>query len=172
VATNRTREPLRGAIIAILAAAIGAGGTLIGNQLASVNARTQQRAEFSHDDSARRQESQQGSYTKFTAASKHSETDLIIVLQHDFQTGQPTSEKEFKEVFRDEALLYTAWSDVQTVGSIKAAALATEVLDTFDEILQLNNPSPKEVNSQLNVFESKLKSFVDASRTSLIGSAA
>ena len=167
MATNRTREPLRGALIAILAAAIGAGGTLIGNQLASVNARTQQRAEFSHDDSMRRQESQQGSYIKFTAAAKHAETDVIIVLQHDFQTGQSTSEKEFKEVFGDEAQLYAAWSDVQTVGSSKEAALATKVLETFDEILSLNNPSPKTVNSHLNIFESQLTSFVDASRDEL-----
>ncbi len=33
MATNRAREPLRGAFIAILAAAIAAGGTLLGSQL-------------------------------------------------------------------------------------------------------------------------------------------
>src|SRR6266446_6522502 len=152
LATNRTREPLRGALIAILAAAIGAGGTLIGNQLASVNARTQQSAQFTHDDSVRRHESRQGAYTKFTAAAKHAETDLIIVLTHDFQTQQATSPKEFKQVFGDEAKLYAAWSDVQTLGGSKEVALSTEVLDTFDHILQLNNPSQEELNSRLAVF--------------------
>ena len=82
MASNRTREPLRGAFIAILAAAIGAGGTLLGNQLASTNARQQVSAQLSHDDSVRQSELRRTAYAKFTAAATHYEIDLARCADH------------------------------------------------------------------------------------------
>ena len=68
MASTRTREPLRGAFIAILAAAIAALGTLAGNQLAASNARDQLSVQLSNDASVRQYEAVRDAYTNFISA--------------------------------------------------------------------------------------------------------
>src|SRR5918993_2722747 len=125
MASNRTREPLRGAFIAILAAAIGAGGTLLGNQLASSNAREQVAAQLSHDDSVRQSESRRDAYVNFISGVSEYEIDLqrVVLLSGD----KPPSKRELEELIGDVARLETLSSVVQVVGSAEAAGLAVGI---------------------------------------------
>jgi hypothetical protein len=79
MANNRAREPLRGAFIAILAAAIAAGGTLLGSQLANANARQQLSAQLSHEDRVRQYEVRRDAYENFFSTAGQYELDLETV---------------------------------------------------------------------------------------------
>ena len=169
MASNRTREPLRGAFIAIVAASIGAGGTLLGNQLASSNARQQLSAQFSHDDSVRQSELRRAVYAKFIAAASQYELDLERVPAIAANKGS-LGEKEFRELTSDAGKLLTVSSEVQVVGSAKAASLAKAVRSDLDDILNLglsDRLSSEEMNSRANANERKLSLFVSAAHDEL-----
>jgi hypothetical protein len=168
MASNRTREPLRGAFIAILAAAIGAAGTLLGNQLASSNAREQVAVQLSHDDSVRQSESRQDAYANFIAGVSEYEIDLerVVLLSGD----KPPSKTDLKELIGDVARLETLSSVVQVVGSAKAAGLAVGIRKALDKILNsaLNGDlGPEEILSRANDIEPKLELFAKAARDEL-----
>ena len=170
MASNRTREPLRGAFIAILAAAIGAGGTLIGNQLASSNARAQLSAQFSHDDSIRQHDSRQNAYAEFISAASQYELDLIRLGVTHADDQKPPSKTEFKEITGDAARLQTLSSEVRVVGSAKAASLAVVVRNALDDIINSalkGEVGPEELVSRANDIEPKIGVFVIAARDEL-----
>jgi hypothetical protein len=169
MASNRTREPLRGAFIAILAAAIGAGGTLLGNQLASANAGQQLSVQLSHDDSVRQSELRRAVYAKFIAAASQYELDLERVPAIAANKGS-LNEKEFRELTDDGGRLLSVSSEVQVVGSAKAASLAEAVRNDLDDILNLGlsgRLSPEEMNARANANERKLSLFVGAAHDEL-----
>jgi hypothetical protein len=169
MASNRTREPLRGAFIAILAAAIGAAGTLLGNQLASSNAREQVAAQLSHDDSVRHSELRRAAYAKFTAAAIQYERDLVRVTVIAGSKGS-LGEKEFTKLTDDDGRLSTVSADVQVVGSAKAASLAEAVRKDLNEIFNLGlsgRLSGDETIARANADEDKLNLFVRAAHDEL-----
>jgi hypothetical protein len=165
MAGSRMREPLRGAFIAILAAAIGAGGTLAGNAIASANARDQLAAQFAHDDSVRQYDLLRDAYEKFIAAASQYQDDLLRVELH-AANGQDMSETELKEITGDDAQIQALWSNVRLVGSAKAAGLAKEVRFAIDHVLD-GNPSAGQMDSRLTNTVPMLQRFVDAARGEL-----
>jgi hypothetical protein len=168
MASNRTREPLRGAFIAILAAAIGAAGTLLGNQLASANTRHTLSVQLDHDDSARLYELRRDVYAKFISAVSQYEVGLIRAAEHSAnQQSQSLSETDLKELTGDFAQLQSEWAEVQVVGSTKAAGLATVVRKGLDDILTSENLSADEVGSRAQGIEPKLRVFVNAAHDEL-----
>jgi hypothetical protein len=168
MATNRAREPLRGAFIAILAAAIAAGGTLLGSQLASANARQQLSAQLSHDDRVRLYEVRREVYSRFISAASQYELDLARVAVLNAEKG--LSVKVFKELTGDGSRLLTVTAEVQVVGSAKAASLAKAVRNDLDDILNLglnNRLSPEDTLSRANRNEDKLNLFVGGAHDEL-----
>jgi hypothetical protein len=149
MATNRTREPLRGAFIAILAAAIGTLGTLAGNQLASANARDQLYAQLSHDDGVRQYESRRDAYTKFVSVASQARMDLIRVAVQDAEAHRSTTEAELKEVLGDNAQVSALCSNVQVIGSAKAATLALAIRGAFEDILESDDLSTEQIVSSV-----------------------
>jgi hypothetical protein len=170
MATNRAREPLRGAFIAILAAAIAAGGTLLGSQLASANARQQLSAQLSHDDRVRLYEVRRDVYSRFISAASQYEGDLERVSYLALVTKGPVLDKDFRAVTDDSDRLLAVTSEVQVVGSAKAVSLAKAARNDLNDILNLalsNRLSPKDTNIRANRNEVKLNLFVGAARDEL-----
>jgi hypothetical protein len=170
MATNRAREPLRGAFIAILAAAIAAGGTLLGSQIASANARQQLSAQLSHDDRVRLYEVRRDVYSRFISAASQYELDLETGSLLAAETGSSLSEKDFRELTDDAARLVTVTSEVQVVGGAKAVSLAKAVRNDLNEILNLvvnDALSPEGTNSRANRNEDKLNLFVGGAHDEL-----
>ncbi len=78
MASDKARDQLRGAFIAIIAAVIAAAGTLVGGVLANANAREQLSAQFSHEDTVRQYESRRATYEHFIEATSRVRADLLI----------------------------------------------------------------------------------------------
>ena len=107
MARARTSEPLRGAFIAIIAAAIGALGTLGGNALSNANAQNL----LKHDDEVRQDDLRLDAYSEFTSVA----TGYVIRLE----TGR-TGGSDVLEIV-------AASGNVQLVGSRGAANQAFEI---------------------------------------------
>jgi hypothetical protein len=168
MATDRAREPLRGAFIAILAAAIAAGGTLLGSQLANANARQQLSAQLSHEDRVRQDEARNDAYANFISAASQYELDLETVAAITAEKG--LSVKDFKELTGDAGRLLTAAAEVQVVGSVKAVSLAKVVRKDLDDILNSglsNRLSPEDITSRANANERKLIVFAGSAHDEL-----
>jgi hypothetical protein len=142
--SNRRWEPLWGALLAILAAAIGAGGTLAGNHLANVHARAQLAAQFAHDDSARQDDVRRKAYSGFVLAVSEYQKDLTSGAA---QLGDPPnpSRAMISDIIADSAQVRTAWADVQVVGGSKTTRLATAVREALDAVLDLDPPTREKV---------------------------
>jgi len=167
MASNRIREPLRGAFIAILAAAIGAGGTLAGNAIASANAHDQLAAQFAHDDRARQVDLRRDAYENFITAASRYQFDLVR-LGILAANGQSNSNTELKVLTGDSAQILTLWSEVQLVGSAKAASLARAVRNDLDDIT-FSRPdlAPEQAVSKALKTKAKLQLFVNVARVEL-----
>jgi len=155
MASDRARDQLRGAFIAIVAAVIEAAGTLVGGALANANAREQLSAQFSHEDTVRQYESRRDAYEKFIAATSQARMDLII-LAGQVENSQSTSPREQQLVLGHYAQLATLASGVQIVGSRKAAALASLILMTFEQLFRSNlgsKEAAKEIESTADAVE-------------------
>ncbi len=166
MASNRISGPLQGAFIAIFAAAIGAGGTLAGNAIASANAHDQLVAQFANDDRVRHHESLRDAYTKFISATSQAEMDVIRVVVHDTQVHRNTTGTEFKELFGDAAQLQFLSADVQVVGSRKAADLAFAVSGYFKDIIGTDH-STDELFSMASAMEPRLQRLVNVAQDEL-----
>ena len=169
MATNRAREPLRGAFIAILAAAIAAGGTLLGSQLASANARQQLSAQLSYEDRVRQFEVRHDAYENFISAAGQYELDLERVPVLAAVKGS-LSVKDFRALTGDGGRLLAVTSEVQLVGTAKAASLAEAARKDLDDILNLglsDRLSPEDTQSRANANERKLNLFVAAAHDEL-----
>ena len=166
MAGNRTSEPLRGAFIAILAAAIGAGGTLLGNAIASANARDQLVAQFAHDNRVRQVDLRREVYEKFITAASQYQSDIVrlTVLAAGRQSNLKTI---LKVVTGDSAQMLTLLSEVQVVGSANAASLARAVRNDLDDIAFSDHLSPEQTVDRANKNKDKLQLFVNAVRTEL-----
>jgi hypothetical protein len=165
MADSRRREPLRGALIAIVAAAIAAGGTLAGNALASANARDQLTAQIEHEDSIRHDDLRRDAYTRFISVASKYEVDLR-------RFSLANTEKEVAStnqiVATDISEIEAVWSEVQLVGSAKAAGLAGAVRDALNKIA--NNAAGKdfqEIDLRAQRVEPKLHLFINAAREEL-----
>jgi hypothetical protein len=170
MANNRAREPLRGAFIAILAAAIAAGGTLLGSQLANANARQQLSAQLSHEDRVRQYEVRRDAYENFFSAAGQYELDLETVSVLAAEKGGSLSVKDFRELTDDAARLLTVTAEVQVFGSAKAVNLANAVRNDLNDILNSalsDRLSPEDTNKRANANEDKLKLFIAAAHDEL-----
>jgi hypothetical protein len=169
MASNRRWEPLWGALIAILAAAIGAGGTLAGNQLANVHARAQLAAQFAHDESTRQDDVRRKAYSRFISAVSEYQNDLTIEADH-LRDAPTPSKAVISEILTDSAQVRTAWAEVQVVGGTKTTRLATVVREALDAVLQLD-PLIRDKVFYIAQRDSqyKLDAFLDAARKELNG---
>jgi hypothetical protein len=165
MADNRRREPLRGAFIAIVAAAIAAVGTLAGNALASANARDQLTAQIEHEDSVRHDDLRRDAYNRFISVASKYEVDL-------HRTSLASTEKEASSLNQilatDISEIESVWSEVQLVGSAKAAGLAGAVRDDLDQITKnASSMNADEISLRAERAEPKLRLFINAAREEL-----
>jgi hypothetical protein len=165
MAGNRTHEPLRAAFIAILAAAIGAGGTLAGNAIASANAHDQLAAQFAHEDRVRQVDLRRDAYEKFISTASQYRIDILrlVTLQEAHQTDRKTV---LKVLSTDSAQILTVSAEIQVVGSAKAASLALAVRKDLDAITFSDLPPEQTIDRAVKT-QSRLQLFVDAARVEL-----
>jgi hypothetical protein len=123
MADNRRREPPRGALIAIVAAAIAAGGTL---------------------------------------ASKYP-----IDLRHGAFASAQEEAAINRDIINDITQIQTEWSEVQLVGTAKAAGLAKAVRESLDKLAINSNLSPEALDRRVQQTLPKLQLFVDTAREEL-----
>jgi hypothetical protein len=167
MASTKTPEPLRGAFIAILAAAIAALGTLAGNQLAASNARDQLRVQLSYDDSVRQHEALRDAYTNFISATSQAKLDALRVLQVDIELQRNTTATELKELHADAAQLEALWADILMIGSRKAAGFASAVTKAYDALVLTPNQSAEKLHKGTLALQPKLDAFVSNARAEL-----
>jgi hypothetical protein len=159
------REPLRGAVIAVVAAAIGAAGTLAGNYLASLNAQDQLAAQIAHENSVRRDDLRRDSYRRFISVATKYQTDLGNFT---LAESQADSSRLERELANDVTQIQSVWSEIQLVGSDKAADLALEVRDALNDITRATgSTSGNEIRSRVDQTFPKLQLFTDAAHDEL-----
>jgi hypothetical protein len=164
MADSRRREPLRGALIAIVAAAIAAGGTLAGNALASANARDQLAAQIEHEDSIRQDDLRRNAYTRFISVASKYQVDL---QRFSLATTEKEASSTNQIVATDISEIESVWSEVQLVGSAKAAGLAGAVRDALNKVT--NNASrmdSDEIGRRALGTDPKLRLFITELRGS------
>ncbi len=165
MAENRRREPLRGAFIAIVAAAIAAGGTLAGNALASANARDQLAAQIEHEDSVRHDDLRRDAYNRFISVASKYEVDL---RRFSLATTEKEASSTNQIIATDISEIESVWSEVQLVGSAKAAGLAGAVRDAFDQITNnAGRMTADEIGLRAQRADPKLRLFINAAREEL-----
>jgi hypothetical protein len=165
MADSRRREPLRGAIVAIVAAAIAAAGALAGSALAAANARDQLTAQIEHEDSIRHEDLRRGAYNRFISVASKYQTDFL-------RFSLVSTEKEISStnqtIATDISAIESAWSEVQLVGSTKAADLAGEVRDALNKIAySAEGMSLTELGLRAQRTDPYLRRFINAAREEL-----
>jgi hypothetical protein len=120
--SERMPEPLRGAFIAIVAAAIGTGGTLAGSAIASANASHNLTIQISHEDQTRQADLRRVAYAKFVSVAAR----YIIDIQTDV-SNQSAVRADLHDVI-------AADSEIQLVGSREAVQLATKIWQDLNGI--------------------------------------
>ena len=169
MASNRRWEPLWAALIAILAAAIGAGGTLAGNHLANVHARTQLAAQLTHDDRARQADVRRKAYSGFISAVSEYQNDLLREVDNLGDPPKPTA-AQINEITADSAQLLAVWAEIQLVSGAKVTVLATKVREALDAVFQLDPLTKEKIRFIAEKdSEDKLDSFLFAAREELNG---
>ncbi len=113
--SERMPEPLRGAFIAIVAAAIGTGGTLAGNAIATANASHNLTTQIGHEDQTRQADLRRAAYAEFVSVA----TRYIIDIQ--------TNVKNQSAARADVHDIIAAYSAIRFVGSPEAARLAEKI---------------------------------------------
>jgi hypothetical protein len=112
---RRMPEALRGAFIAVVAAAIGTGGTLAGSAIATANASHNLTIQIRHEDQTRQADLRRVAYANFVSVA----TRYIIDIQIDV-SDPSTARADLHDVI-------AASSEIQLVGSLEAAQLATKI---------------------------------------------
>ena len=120
--SRRMSEPLRGAFIAVVAAAIGTGGTLAGSAIATANASHNLTTQIRHEDQIRQADLRRVAYAKFVSVA----TRYIIDIQIDV-SDQSAARADLHDVI-------AAYSEIQLVGSQEAAQLAITIWQDLNEI--------------------------------------
>ncbi len=166
MAGKRISEPLRGAFIAMAAAAIGAGGTLAGNSLAGANARDQLAAQIEHEDNVRQDDLRRDAYQEFISAASQYQIDLRVVAQIAAAQQRPSTEKDLRDITNDSAQIQIVWSKIEVVGSAKAADLAGGIRKALDDIAE-GGLTPDEIETRAVQIFPMLDRFVEAVRDEL-----
>ena len=157
--SERMPEPLRGAFIAIVAAAIGTGGTLAGNAIATANASQNLTTQIGHEDQTRQADLRREAYAEFVSVA----TRYIIDIQ--------TNVNKQSAVRADVHDIIAAYSAIRFVGSPEAARLAEQIwldLNGITNDFYSGHENPGGANDRAeSVFEMVLKRFVPAGRMDL-----
>jgi hypothetical protein len=161
MARNGTSEPLRGALIAVVAAAIGAGGTLVGNSLAAENAREQLAVQLVHDDRVREHDARRDAYQRFIFVASDYELDLVRLIAKGAEDTEAID-----SLIPKLTQLQTALGEVQlAAGRGEATGLAKAVFDELDMATgEGGSPSVEEVTSTVGPL---LGDFIEAARAEL-----
>ncbi len=120
--SQRTPEPLRGAFIAIVAAAIGTGGTLAGNAIANANASHNLTTQIGHEDQTRQADLRREAYAEFVSVA----TRYIIDIQTDVN-NQSAARADLHDII-------AAYSEIRFVGSLEVARLAAKIWHDLNDI--------------------------------------
>lgn len=120
--SRRMPDPLRGAFIAVVAAAIGTGGTLAGSAIATANASHNLTTQIRHEDQTRQADLRRDAYAKFVSVA----TRYIIDIQTDASNQSAT--------LTDLHDIIAAYSEIQFVGSPEAAQLANTIRQDLNDI--------------------------------------
>ena len=122
--SRRMPDPLRGAFIAVVAAAIGTGGTLAGSAIATANASHNLTTQIRHEDQIRQADLRRDAYAKFVSVAIR----YIIDIQTNV-SDQSTARADLHDVV-------AAYSEIQLVGSPEAAQLAVKI---GQELIDITN---------------------------------
>src|SRR6266508_3914175 len=117
MADVRPREAWKGAYIAIIAAAIGSFGSLIGVVVASSNARHNIERQLSDAHEVRQADLRREVYEGFASAAGKYLIDLEFTVTADVQAGRSTTESELRTIFDDFYGMDIALSNVRLVGT-------------------------------------------------------
>ncbi len=120
--SQRTPEPLRGEFIAIVAAAIGTGGTLAGNAIANANASHNLTTQIGHEDQTRQADLRREAYAEFVSVA----TRYIIDIQTDVN-NQSAARADLHDII-------AAYSEIRFVGSLEVARLAAKIWHDLNDI--------------------------------------
>jgi len=120
--SRRMPDPLRGAFIAVVAAAIGTGGTLAGSAIATANASHNLTTQIRHEDQTRQADLRRDAYAKFVSVALR----YIIDIQTNV-SDQSTARADLHDVI-------AAYSEIQLVGSPEAAQLAVKIGHELSDI--------------------------------------
>ncbi len=126
-------------------------------------------AQLSHEDRVRLYESRRDVYARFISAASQYELDLERVPVLAAVKGS-LSVKDFRALTGDGGRLLAVTSEVQLVGTAKAASLAEAARKDLDDILNLglsDRLSPEDTQSRANANERKLNLFVAAAHDEL-----
>jgi hypothetical protein len=127
--SRRMPGPLRGAFIAVVAAAIGTGGTLAGSAIATANASHNLTTQIRHEDQTRQADLRRDAYAKFVSVA----TRYIIDIQIDAS--------DRSALHTDLHDIIAAYSEIQFVGSREAAQLAGKIWQDLNDITNDFNDS-------------------------------
>ncbi len=113
--SRRMPELQRGAVIAVVAAAIGTGGTLAGSAIATANASHNLTIQIRHEDQTRQADLRRDAYAKFVSVA----TRYIIDIETDV-SDQRAAKTDIHDVV-------AAYSEIHFIGSSEAAQLAEKI---------------------------------------------
>jgi len=156
--SERTPEPLRGAFIAIVAAAIGTGGTLAGNAIATGNASHNLTTQIRHEDQTRQADLRREAYAEFVSVA----TRYIIDIQTNV-TNQSAVRADLHDII-------AASSAIRFVGSPEAARLAEKIWHDLSDITNAfynDHDAHRAYDGAASVADMVLSRFVPAGRKDL-----
>ena len=159
MASERAQDSLRGAVIAIVAAAIGALGSLGGTYLANDNARSQLASQLAHEDMVREANVRRDVYKRFIVAVHEFESDLGDVS---LATEQKRFPKLAKELAQDSVRVNTVSTELLLVGSARASELAIRITDKLNRTsASVPRLSQSEINHLKEDAHGDLNKFLD-----------
>jgi hypothetical protein len=165
VVSDRAREPLRGAGIAIVAAAIAAGGTLAGNYMATLSAHDQLTAQIAHEDNVRQYDLRRDTYRRFLQVANEYQEDLGNFA---IAADEKTASKLEKDLANDVSRVQTAVSEIELIGSTEAGKLAVAVRDALnDAVFATGTEDSDKIKSRVDKTFPMVDSFIAVAREEL-----
>jgi hypothetical protein len=162
---DRPREPLRGAAIAIVAAAIAAGGTLAGSYTATLSARDQLTAQIAHEDSIRQYDLRRDTYKRFILVAHEYQEDLGNFAM---STDKKRASELEKDLSNDVSRIETVVSEIELVGGTETGKLAGAIRNALnDAVFATGTESPAKIKSRVDGTFPMLDSFIEAAREEL-----
>ena len=120
--SRRMPDALRGAFIAVVASAIGTGGTLAGSAIATANASHNLTTQIRHEDQTRQADLRRDAYAKFVSVA----TRYIIDIETDVS--------DQRAAITDIHDIIAAISEIHFIGSLEAAQLAEKIGKDLNKI--------------------------------------